>query len=361
MDGDLPGTLNFADRTLDSCVNERSQLFHVIRSSTYFAGIIHGTITTEGHMGRSQSTWLGFLTFLPLLSAAQQPVPVSEQTSNHHMIQPAALGPGFTQTSATQPAVPQPRTPPTAAPAAFEVSTVKLNKSGSGSSGSNFNNGRFTATNIQLKNLMEYSAYGIPQPRILGGPKWLDSERFDIEAKLESAAAERLKTLSRDQRRAEMQAMFQQLLADRFKIAVHWEMRELPVYALVAAKNGPILQESKNAPGDAGTSSGDGQFSAKGMTLTEIAEALTQELSRELGRVVIDKTGIQGRYDIALKWTPETGTDAARSGTDSSTSKSDAGPSIFTALKEQVGLKLESARGPVKVLVIDHAEMPTEN
>ena len=182
---------------------------------------------------------------------------------------------------------------------AFEVSTVRLNKSGSGNSGSDFNNGRFIATNIQLKSLMEYSACGIPQPRILGGPRWLDSERFDIEAKMESAAAERLKASSRDQRRAETQAMFQQLLADRFKLAVHWEMRELLVYALVAAKNGPILQESKNAPGEAGTSSGDGQFSAKGMTLTEIAEALTQELSRELGRVVIDKTGILGRYDIA--------------------------------------------------------------
>jgi hypothetical protein len=162
-------------------------------------------------MGRSQSTWIGFLTLLPLLSAGQQPVSVSEQISNDHMTQRAASVPAFAQTGATEPAVPQPPTPPTAAPAAFEVSTVRLNKSGSGHSGSDFNNGRFTATNIQLKNLMEYSAYGIPQPRILGGPKWLDSERFDIEAKMESAGAERLKVLSRDQRKAETQVMFQQL------------------------------------------------------------------------------------------------------------------------------------------------------
>jgi uncharacterized protein (TIGR03435 family) len=208
---------------------------------------------------------------------------------------------------------------------------------------------------------MEYSAYGIPQPRILGGPKWLDSQRFDIQAKMESAAAQRLNALSRDQRRAEMQAMFQQLLADRFKLAVHWETRELPVYALVVAKGGPILHESKNAPGESGTSAGTGQLSAKGFTLTEFAETLTQELSSELGRVVIDKTGIQGRYDLALKWTPESGMDAATSGANGSPSPSDAGPSIFTAFKEQVGLKLESARGPVKVLVIDHVEMPTEN
>jgi uncharacterized protein (TIGR03435 family) len=270
---------------------------------------------------------------LPLFSAAQQPAPAS------------AVAP----TSATQPAVPQ-----AAAPAAFEVSTVKLSKADNGNSSSNFNNNMFTATNVQLKNVMEYSAYGIPQPRILGGPKWLDSERFDIQAKMESAAAQRLDALSREQARAEIRAMFQQLLADRFKLAVHWETRDLPVYALVVAKSGPILHESKNAPGTPSYSTSDGEFSAKGLTLTELAEALTPQLSSELGRVVIDRTGIQGQYDLTLKWTPQ-------SGMSDSASQPDAGPSIFTAFTEELGLKLESAKGPVKVLVIDHAEMPTEN
>ncbi len=178
---------------------------------------------------------------------------------------------------------------------------------------------------------------------------------------MDNASANGLKALSRDQRRATMHAMFQQLLADRFKLAVHWEMREFPVYALVAAKKGSILHETKNPPGDTGTSSGDGNFSGKGLTLTEFAETLTQELSRELGRVVIDKTGIQGRYDITLSWTPETNADCAGSSTDSTAPSPETGPSIFTALQEQVGLKLESARGPVEVLVIDHVEMPTEN
>jgi uncharacterized protein (TIGR03435 family) len=267
--------------------------------------------------------------------------------------------PSFAQSGGRPPADSKPADAVAGPPAAFEVSTVKLNKSGSGNSGTNFKDGRFTATNVPLKNLMEYSAYGIPQPRILGGPNWLDSERFDIEAKMESAAAERLKALSRDQRRGEMQAMYQQLLADRFKLAVHWETRELPVYALVPAKKGPNLQETKNPPGDSGTSSGNGMISDKGLTLTEFAESLTQELSTELGRVVIDRTGIQGRYDLALKWMPDTGADATSGDTDRSAS--DAGPSIFTAIQEQLGLKLESAKGPVKVLVIDHVEMPTEN
>ena len=93
---------------------------------------------------------------------------------------------------------------------------------------------------------------------------------------------------------------------------------------------------------------------ANGKTMAEIAVALTQELSKELGRIIINKTGIDGRYNITLKWTPES--DAA----DGSTPP-DSGPSIFTAIQEQLGLKLESTKGPVQVLIIDHVEMPTEN
>ena len=260
--------------------------------------------------------------------------------------------PSFAQTSAPPPTPPLPAT---AAPPVFEAATVKVNKSGSSSSGSNFDHGRYTATNIALKNLMNYSAYGIPEPRILGGPKWLDSERFDIEAKIDSSAADQMRTLSREQRKLQMQAMFQQLLADRFKLSVHWETRELPVYALVAAKNGPKLQVSTK-PGS-GTSSGKGLFTAEGMTLAEISQSLTQELATELGRVVIDKTGIAGRYDVTLKWTP----DADRTPADNGTEDTSTGPSIFTALQEQLGLKLESTKGPVQVLVIDHIEMPSEN
>jgi uncharacterized protein (TIGR03435 family) len=88
---------------------------------------------------------------------------------------------------------------------------------------------------------------------------------------------------------------------------------------------------------------------------------LTQELSRELGRVVIDKTGISGRYDVTLKWTPDAGTAFINSGTEGTAPPPDSGPSIFTAIQEQLGLKLESTKGPVQVLVIDHVEMPSEN
>ncbi len=265
------------------------------------------------------------------------------------------------QTSAPQSASSQPAaaTTPIARPA-FEVAAIKLNQSGSGSSHSDTNNGRFTATNVSLKNLMEYSAYGLPGNRILDGPKWLDTTRFDIDAKMDDSVAAHLRMLAHGPRRLETQAMFQQLLADRFKLAVHWETRELPVYALTVAKRGPKLQPTKEVTEGSGTSShnsGSGsEFTAKGVTLPELAEALTQELARELGRDIIDKTEIKGRYDLTLKWTPDAG-----AAPDNTASSADSGPSIFTALQEQLGLKLESAKAPVQVLVIDHAEMPSEN
>jgi uncharacterized protein (TIGR03435 family) len=277
------------------------------------------------------------------------------------LVAAAAAATSLAQTSAPQSPTPQPSASSSAAvPPVFEVAAIKLNQSGSVSSRSNTKNGRFIATNVSLKSLMEYQAYGIPGNRILEGPKWLDSTRFDIEAKMDDSEADHLRTLAHGPRRLETQAMFQQLLADRFKLTVHWETRELPVYALIAAKKGPKLQPTKESSEGSGTTS-DGsrsgwEFTAKGVTLPELAEALTQELSRELGRDIIDKTEIKGRYDLTLKWTPDAG-----AATDSAATSTDSGPSIFTAVQEQLGLKLEPAKAPVQVLVIDHAEMPSEN
>ena len=208
---------------------------------------------------------------------------------------------------------------------------------------------------------MQYRAYGIPERRILGGPKWLQSERFDIEAKTDNSVADQLRTLSHDQRRIQTQAMFQQFLADRFKLTVHWETREFPVYALVVGKKGLNLHSSAKADGGTDITAGDDQFTAQGVTLAALAQALTQDMSQELGRIVIDKTGITGRYDVALKWTPDTGATPINSRTEGTMPPADSGPSIFTAIQEQLGLKLESTKGPVQVLVIDHVEMPSEN
>jgi uncharacterized protein (TIGR03435 family) len=184
----------------------------------------------------------------------------------------------------------------------------------------------------------------------VNGPKWLYEARFDIQAKMDSATLEQTQKMSNAERRSFLQGMFQRLLADRFKMAAHWETRELPVYALVLAKSGAKLQPTKLTESGTHTSSGTGMLTTRGVTMADLARTLTQEGGRDLGRDVVDKTGLPGRYDLELKWTP----------TDSDPS-AEPGPSIFTAVGEQLGLRLESTKGPVEVLVVDRIEMPSEN
>ncbi|MGD0797458.1 MAG: TIGR03435 family protein [Acidobacteriaceae bacterium] len=247
--------------------------------------------------------------------------------------------------------------PSSNAPPAFEVSSVKPNKSGSTGSHSGFSNDRFLATNLSLGSLIQYTAYDVPASRIVGGPSWLNSEMFDIDAKIDGPTLEHLNALDRVQARLEKHEIVQRLLADRFKLAVHWETREFPVYALVVSKNGPRLTATKHPDKGIDADWGNGTLTAKQVSMQDLAQTLTQVLSRELGRDVIDKTGIAGRYDLTLKWTPDNGASAAAS--DDAQTPADAGPSIFTAIQEQLGLKLESTKAPVKVLVIDHAEIPS--
>ena len=248
--------------------------------------------------------------------------------------------------------VPEPPTTPP--PITFEVTSVKPSKAGTTDSRSSMNNARFTASNITLKNLMAYTAFGVPEPRIFGGPAWLNTARFDIEARLDAATYERWNHLDHHGHSLAGQSMFQQLLADRFHLRYHWETRTLPVYALVVARSGSRLSPSTQA--DADTDTNDGEITAKGVTVADLARTLTQELSHELGRVVTDHTGLPGKYNLTLTWTPA---DTARSpDAGASGSLPDPGPSIFTALREQLGLKLEATRGPVQVLVIDQLDPP---
>jgi uncharacterized protein (TIGR03435 family) len=160
----------------------------------------------------------------------------------------------------------------------------------------------------------------------------------------------RVEPLTFEQRRT----MFQQILADRFKLVAHHETRELPIYQLTIGKNGSKLKES--APDDPASTKpsrkgimfgpGRGKVTATGGSLSMFITAL----SRQLGRIIVDKTGLTGRYDFTLEWTPD---DAAPS--------DQSGPGIFTAIQEQLGLKLEPTKGPVDVIVIDHIEKPSAN
>jgi uncharacterized protein (TIGR03435 family) len=241
----------------------------------------------------------------------------------------------------------------------FDVAAIRQNNSDHTARShiySSPNDGQFKAINVPLKMLLQF-AFGLPETRILGGPEWLNTLKFDVEAKADSSVDERLRGLSSSEGKLLKQKMVQALLADRFKLVHHEETRELPVYALVVAKGGPKLQEAKSQ----GTTidAWNGKIEVQGGSNS--VELLAEELAKKVGRVVLDKTGIQGRYDITLTWTPDDAAGSGFSGAGGNSSASDAGPSIFTAIQEQLGLKLESQKGPVQVLIIDSIAMPSEN
>jgi uncharacterized protein (TIGR03435 family) len=234
----------------------------------------------------------------------------------------------------------------TPGPAAFEVASVKPNKSGNGSSRFNSGHGRLTATNVSLKSCI-YFAYGIKDYQI-SGPEWLSSERYDITAKAASGVPDK-----------QLMPMLQTLLQDRFKLRLHRQTKELPAYALVVGKGGPKLHEVETGPEQ--DNAGRGRLSARKISMPRLAEIL----SRHMDRPVLDMTGIKGVFDLTLDYAPDDAhsTMAPRGGgAGGIATDSPSGPSIFVALQEQLGLKLEARKGPVEILVIDYAEkVPTEN
>lgn len=208
--------------------------------------------------------------------------------------------------------------------------------------------GNFKAENMSIVMLMQW-AYEIPDTRIIGAPGWASSTFFNIDAKADPAVDQQLRKMSSDAGRKMKERMVQTLLADRFKLVTHTETRELPVYALVVARGGAKVGETNS--GGTVINSWRDHLEVQGANSLEL---LAQVLADELGRPVVDRTGIAGRYHLALQWTPDDSASAGPNG-------SNAPPSIFTALQEQLGLKLESQKGPVQVLVVDHVEMPSAN
>jgi uncharacterized protein (TIGR03435 family) len=206
-----------------------------------------------------------------------------------------------------------------------------------------------TASSLQF--LISW-AYDIHTDLIYKRPSWLDSARFDITA---NAPQDRPASARRPGEPTELQKMMQSLLAERFKLVTHRETRELPLYALVVAKEGPRIRLTP-AP----ETMGQNPFSnpAPGRLIgTQVSpEMLAKVLSGQLNRTVRDHTGLKGVFDFKLEWTP----DAAA--LPDAPPDLRAGASLFTAIQEQLGLKLEARRGPVEVLVIDRVEStPTEN
>lgn len=212
----------------------------------------------------------------------------------------------------------------------FEVASVKPHKPDPAEfGGMSAQHGRLNVVNFSLRNLIT-SAYGVRDFQVSGGPGWLDTDRYDVAAKAENDADGK-----------QLWMMMRPLLAERFKLAFHTQTKELPVYDLLVSKRGAKLHPA--APDAQGASSGGrGLLVYDKIPMSTLAAILSQSVDRQ----VLDKTGLTGDYAVKLEWTPGDGSD---------------GLSIFAAVEEQLGLKLEPRRGPVTTMVIDRAERPSEN
>jgi uncharacterized protein (TIGR03435 family) len=243
------------------------------------------------------------------------------------------------------------------APPAFEVASVKPT-----SPDSHFeirlDPGKYTATRVQLRLLIQ-DAYSVEEFRISGAPAWVFNDLWDMVAKSDGAFGVERRKL-----------MLQTLLAERFQLRVHWESREMPVYALVVDKNGPKLGTPKPdeemelwiEPRPQGA-----RMVGRRATMRQLAGFLGEWMRR----TVLDKTGLSGEYDFRTEWTPDErepiGTEMMmgtrlRQAEEGSTPPEDApGLSLTAALRERMGLKLKSAKGPVEILIIDHVEKASGN
>jgi len=208
----------------------------------------------------------------------------------------------------------------------------------------------FTTTNTTLNDLITF-AYGIHVRQIVGGPSWLESERFDISAKPEQPGIPNA---------TQLRTMVQKLLAERFGLAFHSEKREMSAYVITVAKEGPKLSKNETGgilPGFGGR--GPGAVGVRNSTMTEFAGFLQ---ARILDRPVVDQTGLSARFDFTLEWRPDPTQPGPQGGNAPQLPPEiESRPDLFTAVQEQLGLKLENTKAPVEVYVIDKVQKPSEN
>jgi len=234
---------------------------------------------------------------------------------------------------------------------AFEAAAIKLNNSGRTGGGISLYPARVKIVNSSLKFCVQV-AWNVKDFQVSGGAGWMDTERYDIDAVAANAFT-----------REESRTMLQALLTDRFSLAIHRETQDRAGYALVAARNGSKLPPPVEDPSItfSRTPSGDTTLKAPNVSMTQLASAL----STALGAIVVDRTGIDGQFDASLQWTPDPALQPRimKSGEPAPPPPPDAapGPSLFTALQEKLGLKLESRKVPVEVIVLDRANRPSGN
>jgi len=238
----------------------------------------------------------------------------------------------------------------------YDVISVKPNTSGGGGMRMMITPDGFQADNVSLKMMMQ-NAYQYNPELIFGLPKWADTDRFDVKAKVAEEDLPALKKMAPPDRIKIMQSVME----ERFKVKVHRETKELPTYDLVIAKGGLKIKEAvldENSPiamkGPDGKAHGGMVTMGRGMLKAQVVptETLIKMLSSVTQRTVVDKTGLKGSYNFELKWTPD---DAPAGSTEENSG------SIFTALQEQLGLRLDASKGMVETLMVDHVEKPSED
>ena len=232
-------------------------------------------------------------------------------------------------------------------PPRFEAATIKPNRSDGKGIGNRFGPELFSYTNVTLRSFIS-NIYNLKDYELLGTPNWANTEEWDIVARSDGPANMPQKF-----------EMAKTLLAERFQLKFHRETRELPTYTLITLKNGPKFQQPKDDE-PSGLRIADGLMVGHKYDISTFARLL----SGHLNIPVLDKAGLSGVYDFELKWSPapnEGNFVPNSNGVGPPEAIDLSGPTIFTALQEQLGLKLESARGPVEVLVIDSVQKPTEN
>jgi len=244
------------------------------------------------------------------------------------------------------------------APAAFEVASIKKNAETRGGWKLTFTPNGFEARGVTLKQLVQ-EAFGIYEENCLqGGPSWIDTERFDIDARVDTAGAVDFASLSLEQRRAMLQA----LLASRFQARIRTVIEMRPIFELAIGEKGPKMAAAgpeDEHPGEIKGMDGlvvrsdRGFLEVKGLPMAGLARLL----GLSLGVPVADRTGLTGQYNFSLRWTPQ-----AVSGVQGSGEEDDGvAPYLPLALEQQLGLRLRAGKGPVTVLVVDGARMPSAN
>jgi uncharacterized protein (TIGR03435 family) len=244
----------------------------------------------------------------------------------------------------------------------FDVATIRPSGPNTGSSSLGFNrNNHFATKNVTLSTIIKdaWRLNGGSDDQLVGGPGWVRTAEWDIDAKEDEATAAKLATFPMMERVPFVQQMVQGLLVERFHLKVHTEKRELPVDAVTIAPGGVKLENFVDGPRKDGGENwqglhihGRGQMEARGATLDMLLGALASQ--PEVGnRVTVNQTGLTGRYNFKLDWTPEDGRGPRDDAADA--------PTLFTAMQQQLGLKVKATKAPVEVLVIDSVEKPSEN